>query len=227
MSVPPPQSSSVTLLPSPAARIGALALFLAVLALYPILNRPWATVHSVALPLDSVIYVVPVFVVPYLFFFFPWAIALILWSILRRPAVYERLIISMTIGLLISYGVYVVFQTVVVRQPIEGSDVFSTLLRWVYQSDARYNAFPSTHTVATVVLVATTWRVVHASTTRILVLLIAILILCATLLTKQHNILDVAFGLIVGTIAFLVGDRVTRVRDSRATRQSQFQESQD
>lgn len=192
-----------------AGRLALLFLYLAVLSLYPGLNFPWKTVHSVALPIDAHIPLVPVFVIPYLFFFFPWAGALLLWSLKKKPAVFGRLIFALILGTAISYALYLLYQTAVFRPVPAGQDVFSTLVRWIYQSDARYNAFPSTHTVTTTILLLATWPLLRTRVHKSVAILVAVSILLSTLFIRQHNIADVVLGVLIAGLSFWVATRTT------------------
>lgn len=196
-------------------RLALLFLYLALLSIYPGLNHPWGTVHSVALPLDAHIPLVPLFVIPYLFFFFPWAIVLLLWLIKKDPISFGRLIISLILGTAISYLFYLFFQTVVYRDEVVRGDIFSDLVRWVYQSDARYNAFPSTHTVTTTILLFSTLRLFHRPALRLAAILVAASILLSTLFIRQHHVADVLLGICVGGCSFWAATRLVSVRASR------------
>lgn len=191
-------------------RIALLIWYLSLLSLYAVLNYPWGAVHSVAIALDNRIPIVPVFVVPYLFFFFPWVSALLLWAFFKRPHVFWRLIVALIAGTIVSYGFYGLYQTVVYRPEILGNDVFSALVRWVYHADARYNAFPSTHTITTTILLATTWPLLRRWWLRVVAVLAAGSIISSTLLIKQHHILDVVAGVAVGVFALWIGGQSVR-----------------
>jgi len=193
-------------------RVALVFLYLSLISLYPGLNAPWGTIHSVAIPLDSHIPLATIFVVPYLFFFFPWIAVLLLWSIRNNPTSFGRLIMALMIGTAISYLFYFLFQTVVYRDGVPGEGAFSDLVRWVYQSDARYNAFPSTHTVTTVILLVTTLPLIRRKALSVGLISIALSIILSTLFIKQHNIADLALGVLVAGISLWVAHRIVPSR---------------
>ena len=73
----------------------------------------------------------------------------------------------------------------------------------LYQNDYPYNAAPSGHTFYTVIsfLYIRRW---HPKAQGI-ALIIALLIIASTLFTKQHYVLDVISGLILGIIVYYTG----------------------
>lgn len=186
-------------------RLVLLLVFVAAISLYPVLNRPWGDVHSYALAIDRHIPFVPLFVLPYLFFFFPWVAGFILWTLARRPRVFIHLVLALLIAVLTSYIFYVAAQSVVVRSAPEGGGILTTMIRWVYRTDARYNAFPSTHTMMTTILLLTTWPMLRQAWKRTVAVLIALSIIAATLLIRQHYVVDVLAGAGIGWIAWRIG----------------------
>lgn len=171
------------------ATIALLGIFL----LYFPLNRPWGTVHVLRLSIDDRIPEVPVFVVPYLLGFYALLVLGYLWF-LRMPGVqYWRLALGLALGLLLSDVVYRTFQTTVPRTASLDRSVFGAALNWVRSADAPYSAFPSQHTLLTLLCTWNLWRVVDRWW-RPLLVLNAGLILAATLLLRQHFVLDIVAG---------------------------------
>lgn len=181
-------------------RVIPLTILLALVGVYPLLNLPWQPLHSTLSVTDTRIPLIPIFVIPYLFFFFPWLVGLVIWAFIRNVRVFQRVSIALMAGVLLSYACYMLYQTAVVRSAPDGS-VFSGLLRWAYRSDVRYNAFPSSHTFVTVILLATTLPLLRRTGTKALAVAVAVLIVLSTLLTKQHHIADVLGGLVIGGLA--------------------------
>ena len=87
------------------------------------------------MPIDKFIPLYPPAVVPYLlatllFVGFP------IWAATRaKPQEFEAYAVSIITATLISYLVYLVFPTFVVRPDIASTDVFSKLLAMVHQTD--------------------------------------------------------------------------------------------
>jgi membrane-associated phospholipid phosphatase len=108
---------------------------------------------------------------------------------------------------LIAYAVYLLLQTAVQRSDVEVHDFFTRVLKWIYSSDRRYNAFPSGHTVSTTILFLTTWPLVR-KWWKVFFLIVALSIIASTLLLKQHYVPDVFAGLLVGTVGWWVGKQI-------------------
>ncbi len=171
------------------ATIALLGIFL----LYFPLNRAWGTVHMLRLSIDGRIPEVPVFIVPYLFGFYA-LLVLGYVRFVRTPGVrFWRFALGIGLGLLLSDVVYRFFQTTVPRSPSLDHSVFGAALNWVRSADAPYSAFPSQHTLLTLLYTWNLWRVADRWW-RPLLVLNAGLILAATLLLRQHFVLDIVAG---------------------------------
>lgn len=81
-------------------------------------------------------------------------------------------------------------------RPELGNDIFSRFLAWIYSVDKPYNLFPSSH-VSLTVLNALIFK-------NVWVYIWAVLIILATLFTKQHYILDALSGALLGFICYKI-----------------------
>ena len=192
-----------------ASREGVLAVGLGVAVvllfqLYTPLNRgPSRWIPKT--PLDDAIPLVTPMVVPYLSIY-PFALftAFALWRTSARLV--NSALLATVLTLLASYVVYLVAQTYVARPSVEGTDIFSTLLRTVYASDQPYNAFPSLHVgLSTVLAIHWIWsgrrfRAWPAAWCGV--------IACSTVFIHQHYLADLVGGLAVGSAASLLSRRI-------------------
>ncbi len=191
----------------PIGRFAAFVWIMGLFSLYFPINWAWGAVHQLKTPLDEFIPLVPAFVIPYVFVFFAWGAGLMGWAIVWRPKLFLRLVASFTIACGLSYIVYLAFQTTVPRPDLEVTDGFTRILKWIYSSDRRFNAFPSGHTLTTTILLLSTYPIVRGLW-KVVFCLAAASIIAATLLLKQHYILDILAGLAVGSFSFWLGQKI-------------------
>ena len=158
------------------------------------------------LSLDRSIPLYPPAIIPYLFGTLLF-ICFPIWAAFRAETVqFEAYSISILLAMYVSYFVYLVFPTFVARPEILSTDLFSRILNSLYATDKAYNAAPSGHTFYTLLsfLYLSRWK----PKLKPIWLVIALLILASTLLTRQHNILDLVLGFILGISAYLSGQMI-------------------
>lgn len=180
-----------------------LIIILIVLVLYFPVNRLAHGGVQLSLPIDKLIPLYPPAVVPYvladiLFITFP------IWAALRaKSGEFEAYAVSILFATLVSYFAYLIFPTFVIRPDISSTHVFSKVLVIIYQTDKAYNAAPSGHTFYSVLsfLYLSRWKPNY----RPIWIVATLLILASTLLTKQHYVMDIVFGLVLAILAYAVG----------------------
>ncbi len=176
-----------------------LAVLLLLYLAYFLLNSPRGHVHSLEMTVDDRILVLPAFVFPYLSIYALLAISI--WRFLRAETrIFTIAALAIGLDLVLSYLVFLFYQTRVERPVILGSDISSSILRWVYSVDKPFNAFPSLHTSTSTLLVLLWGRV--GSRIQPIIALWAALIIASTLLTKQHYIADVLGGVTVALVSY-------------------------
>lgn len=183
-------------------RILWLVIIEAVMELYFPINRLARGGVELSLPIDRHIPLIPVFIVPYLFGNLLF-VALPIYAAIRiKPVEFESYAISLLIAAVISYVVFVTIPTYVIRPEIVNQDFFSRAVAALYQTDKAYNAAPSGHTFYTILafLYLSRWYPKYMLIWGI----IALAILTSTLLTRQHNILDLVSGLALAVLSFTI-----------------------
>jgi membrane-associated phospholipid phosphatase len=184
-----------------------LLLVFVVLTLYIQINRftnSSAHVHSI--PLDARIPFVPLAIVPYLSFFLlmPWT----LFSFLsEREQLYRQMCYSIIIVCLVSYSIYLLYQTTITRPTVTELGFIDSLVSFVYRIDPPYSCFPSLHSSISTII-AVHW-VRSRSRTKYLVLFWSVIIIVSTLMTKQHYLLDVVGGITLGILISAVVARLS------------------
>jgi membrane-associated phospholipid phosphatase len=176
-----------------------LAVLLLLYLAYFLLNNARGHIHSLEMTVDDRIPLVPVFVFPYLSIYALLAISI--WRFLRAETkIFTIAALAISLDLVLSYLVFLFYQTRVERPVILGSDVSSDILRWVYSIDKPFNAFPSLHTSISTLLVLLWGKV--GSRIQPIIALWAAFIIASTLLTKQHYIADLLGGITVALVSY-------------------------
>jgi len=181
-------------------RIMWLLIILVSMLLYIPINR-W--VHggvTLALSLDHSIPLSPPFIVPYLLGSLLF-VALPVWAAWRvKPGEFESYVLCILSAVIISCIIYIVYPTYVDRPDITAQDFFSRSIALLYQADRVNNAAPSGHTFYSVLSVIYLFR--WKPRLAWLWIITAMLIVVSTLLTRQHNILDLVSGLALAILVY-------------------------
>jgi membrane-associated phospholipid phosphatase len=154
---------------------------------------------------DQHLPIVPVFVVPYLSFH---VLAMVVVPVLSLKAGGRQAFLTnglaIIIGQLILDVAYLCFQTEVPRVPVKGNDPFTWLLvHVVYGNDRPLNGFPSNHVTWSVISIIALWRLRTRipRTSRILGIWF-LLIIPATVLLRQHYVIDIYGGILAAFTAY-------------------------
>lgn len=159
---------------------------------------------DMTLPIDRATPVIPVFVVVYFGCYISWIIYYI---------ASVRVIISNVTNLAHSYlptrtccaVLFVVIPTYNIRPDITGEDIFSCVLRFLYEIDAPDNLFPSIHCLVS-------WNCYigvrnikeYPASFKNMAAVIAVMVFISTLVTKQHVIADVISAVAISEVCWLV-----------------------
>ncbi len=191
-----------------ASNLFLLLLVFAVLSLYVHINRfTNSSAHIYSIPLDARIPFVPIAIVPYLSFFLlmPWT----LFSFLSdRERLYRQMCYSIMGVCLVSYSIYLLYQTTIIRPAITKLGLIDSLVSFVYTVDPPYSCFPSLHSSISTIIAVYWLRSV--SRAKYPVLFWSAIIILSTLMTKQHHLLDVVGGI---TLGILISAVVVRLSD--------------
>ncbi|MBB6669261.1 phosphatase PAP2 family protein [Cohnella nanjingensis] len=176
--------------------------------IYTLSNRAGLNVYSLATTMDDKTPFVPAFVLPYSLWY-PFLAAVLIGLFRKDPRLYFRTLSALCLGLVTCYVIYFVFQTTVSRPEVPpGPGWSSALLRFVYANDMPYNCFPSIH-VLTSYLMIKSFRP-FGRWARCLILLVGTAIIVSTVMIKQHVIADVAAGILLAEIVYLIADWALR-----------------
>ena len=162
------------------------------LLLYFPLDHAMAHTHSLVTSFDAVLPVVPVLAVPYLLFW-PVFWAAVLWAYWAGYG-YRRFALAGLIIYSCSTVVYVLYHTEA-PQVEHVTGLCAGLLRFVYAHDRPFNDFPSEHASSAVLLALYAWPAHRLW--RWAAIILAAVILAATILLRQHTIIGTAGGAIL------------------------------
>jgi membrane-associated phospholipid phosphatase len=172
--------------------------------LYKVFNQPTDQVYSLVTPFDESTPFLKGFVLPYSVWIVYIYICLIYFFIKDRTS-YYRGIVLYTLCALSCYMIYSVFQTTVPRPIVVGDDVFSQLMRYVYERDRPFNCFPSIHCFSSYLMI----RLLSASpvrnkVNRVLIYGMSTTIIASTLFVKQHVLWDVIGAVMLVEVMYLL-----------------------
>lgn len=187
-------------------RLILLGALLVVISLYFPINRIATGGIVLETGLDPLIPLAPIWIIPYLGGLGLFILVL-LWAYQKMPSdTFAAFAASNFIAAGVAYTIYLVYPTYMLRPTITGTDVFSLGVKWLYASDRAYNACPSGHTFYTVIAWLYLWH--WQPRARTVTTVMAALVILSTLFTKQHNVLDLIAGLILGVTSVWVGKKL-------------------
>lgn len=176
--------------------------------IYAKVNRPTGRVFSLMTDIDYAIPFVKYFVLPYSIWIFYIYVCLVYFFI-KDPRIYFRSLLTYTVCAIICYMIYSVFQTTVPRPTLYGDDVFTKLMRFVYNRDQPFNCFPSIHCFSSYLMM----KALHSSSfknwkNRFFIYGMSSLIILSTLFVKQHAIMDVLSAFLLVEIVYALFTRL-------------------
>lgn len=172
--------------------------------IYLILNKEKENTLIIKMKVDDFIEFNKIFIIPYIAWYGYVALFLLLLCILDKKK-YFKAVLSLNVGMLISYIIFFLFPTHVPRPEVAGVDILSKMVLWIYSNDKPYNCLPSIHVINTIIInyfVCKSER--FKNITKIICTLIGISIILSTLYIKQHYFVDVIVGtLLAFSICYL------------------------
>ncbi|WP_425806604.1 phosphatase PAP2 family protein [Desulfitobacterium sp. Sab5] len=186
---------------------------------YGPLNHVKGDVYSLVTVLDQHIPFIKYFIAPYLAWYFLMFVVLA-WFMKHDYELYIQSIFSICVGLLLSFMVYAVFQTTVPRPVILGQDLFSRLTRFMYGMDNPYNAFPSIHVMtAYIIFIASSKAKGYGKKAMLASQTLSVLVILSTVFLKQHTLMDVFGGILLGGSLFKTMTLIQGLRHKKRIKQ--------
>ena len=170
--------------------------------IYSSLNSSARGVHSLVTDIDKSVPFIKSFAIPYILWA-PFILITLIYLCFRNREVYYRVIICLIIGLMICFLTYYFFQTAVPRPQLQGNDIFTNLVRYIYNIDNPFNCFPSIHVFTSYILIKGTMSCgKKVSIDSIIITLIASMIILSTQFIKQHVVMDLIFAILLGNVLY-------------------------
>jgi membrane-associated phospholipid phosphatase len=112
------------------------------------------------------------------------------------------IVVKIIITLIITGSLfYIIMPTRIIKPQLESKNISLRLLKAHNDNILPYNAFPSLHVAFSIITVLVAFH--FDSQLKIYYLIILILIAISALLTKQHYIIDIIAGAVLGSIIFI------------------------
>ena len=188
-----------------------LAYFIFYIAVFNWLEkRPVYEFHVIHTVLDDMIPFNELFIIPYLlwFFYILFTVSYFIFRVDEKTGYYQlsaNLIMGMSIFLIVSYA----YPNMLQLRPVvfERNNIFTDLVRVLYQKDTPTNVLPSIHVFNSF---ACHLAIAHSPSLRkykgiqIGSFLLMILIVMSTMFLKQHSVIDVVLGCTMALLGYLM-----------------------
>ncbi len=162
--------------------------------------------HLISCPLDQLIPTIPLFFIPYAFWWglFPGALLYFLLRGTRED--FLKLCFVLFGGYTVCLIVYFVYPNGIdIRMPLTGSDLCSTAIRILRAGDPPQNVCPSMHVSSTTAILLTVLECRGMTRPwKWSVLVISVLIILATMFIKQHSVVDVVLGIALSLVLWMM-----------------------
>lgn len=199
------------------ARIPLLLLVIVNLIVYE--GTQFLMLHAphrcLALPLDGRIPFRPAWIVIYILAYLQWAVGYILIA-RENQAHCNRVIAGELIAKLICMLIFMALPTCIDRPEVEGSGFLASLTRLIFAADLPGNLFPSIHCLESWICfrgAVGMKRVPRWYAPAMLVL--TLLVFASTVLVKQHVLVDIPAGILVGEVGLLLANQLFAIRQRR------------
>lgn len=176
--------------------------------------------HIISSPLDQYIPFIPVFILPYLFWFL-YIAGPGLYFLFCEKEVFCRLMYFGMIGMTVFLVVSWVYPNGLAIRPDSFADdnVFTQLTRFVYSVDTATNVLPSIHvfnSVGIYLAVKDSERLSQKKGRQYASLIMTTLIILSTMFVKQHSVVDVVAGLTLSYVSYelVYGGRAVQIWNS-------------
>lgn len=183
--------------------LGWLLTVMACSYVYGLTNGIARPLHTMEIWLDRVIPFNEYFIIPYIVWGPCIFLSFVFFFFKNRDA-YYRMIICSVIGHIVCYAFYMTYQTYVPRPFITDDTIFLKLVHYIYSNDQPVNCFPSIHVLTTYMMMrAFHWEKLSKKVAWI-PQFIGLSIILSTVFVKQHVVIDVAGGIVLGEAMILL-----------------------
>ncbi len=168
--------------------------------LLPMLTAP----HDLSTPWDAALPVCTFFIVFYMLAYVQWGGSYI-YHCSESPQLCYRIVTADFIAKAVCALCFLFFPTAIVRPEITGTGLFDWGVRFIYAVDTPVNLFPSVHCLES-------WMCFRMCLLgrrrlwwyRVAQLTMTLLVFASTVLIKQHFLVDIVAGVLVGELGLLI-----------------------
>lgn len=169
--------------------------------------------HIIHTWLDEQIPFCEYFIIPY-FLWFGFNVAVVTWIVFKGTVqeTYKVSAVLMT-GMTIFLVVSLVYPNRLDLRPeyVDTSSLCGMLVAFLYKTDTPTNVLPSIHVFNTMALCFAVHGNKALREKKLLTIasdIFGVLIILSTMFLKQHSVIDVSLGLVMGVMLQMIGDRV-------------------
>ncbi|WP_446899406.1 phosphatase PAP2 family protein [Clostridium sp. LBM24168] len=171
---------------------------------YLLLDNSSRGYYVLTMNVDRYVPFVKEFILVY-WIWYPFIIISLMFFCFINKKIYYKVLLTIILGMIICYIVYLFFQTNVPRPAVYGNDFLSDLVRDTYKIDKPFNCCPSIHVLTTYAVMRGSLKLPRENVrSTILIWIVGILIILSTQFIKQHVILDLATAMMLGEIIYRV-----------------------
>jgi len=189
-------------------KILKISLVIFSMLLYVPVNRLISGGYNLKIDIDNYIPLVPLFVIPYLFGLIFWIFTILKINLSKDEKLIKEFNLLIILSSIVSVAIYILIPTFVTRPVVTGTDIFSEILRLIYSNDQVYNAAPSGHTFYTILCFVGLNRLIPGK--KYLWGILSVLIVISTVLTKQHNLLDIVIGIVFALSVIFISRKIAK-----------------
>lgn len=177
--------------------------------------------HVIHTWLDEQIPFCEYFIIPYMLWFL-FNVIVVGWFVLHADKrEYYRLITALMLGMTAFLAVSVIYPNRLELRPdtVDAQNLCGRLVALLYSSDTSTNVLPSIHVYNTVVLCHAVNANASLRRRKALFLVnnvLGVLIILSTMFLKQHSVIDVCLGLVMGVMLQIVSDRIFETEEERS-----------
>ena len=168
--------------------------------------------HYLNIALDEKIALYSPAILIYVGAFFQWINCMIIVCRQKTELVY-RIASAIMIGSIIGFLTYIIYPTAIHRPEIIGNTLFDNFLKFIYSVDTVVCACPSFHCFCSTIVILALYKCEGIKSSTIYMnIVVSILVYVSTLLTKQHVIIDVPFGILLAFAAMALSNKIVFIK---------------
>jgi len=166
-------------------------------------NAQRGVYYDISLGFESSIPFVPAFILGYLCVY---GSMIYMYIITNEITIWRRTAVSIVLMTTVAFIMFLIFPVKMVLRPeiaaVGGDGIVDWLTRFYFVIDNPYNAFPSLHVAYPTICTLLVWRTHPIA--RWVIAIMTLITAVSVVLVKQHYIADIAGGLIVASVCFVV-----------------------